>query len=258
MSGQDAFHELAPHYDALMNHVDYGRWAMTAQAIAEIFAQAPAHRDAACGTGTLLSELHTYGWRSTGVDLSRAMLRAGRNLRATRTAAADLRALPFRDCFDFVTCLFDSMNFLLTPEDLHRAIAECARVLRDGGILYFDAVTERMVLQHFAGQQWKERLGRHSTAWDSRYSRHTGLSETEIRVSDGSAGTIRERMYPRAEFEAAIAAAGLEMLLCVDAETWKSPRRRTVRLDFLVAKRPPRGYARKVRECQKAVQALIA
>ena len=258
MSDLDAFQELAPHYDAIMDHVDYDRWALTTQAIAECLDAKPVYLDAACGTGTLLGRMVPNHWRGYGVDLSRAMLATGRRLRDTPTAAADLRALPFGPSFDLVTCLFDSMNFLLTPEDLHAGIAECGRVLRDGGILYFDAVTERMVLDHFAGQQWEEAIGHYSTVWDSRYSRRTKLSETAIRFSDGTAGTIRERVYPREEYEAAIDNAGLEMVLCVDAETWRRPRRRTARLDFIAVKRPPRGFRRRIAQCQKTVQALLA
>jgi len=258
MMAPDGFQELAVHYDAIMHHVDYARWALTTRAIGELFERPPVHLDAACGTGTLLGQVRTNGWRCYGIDLSHAMLRAGRHQRDTATAVADLRGLPFDSSFDLVTCLFDSMNFLLTPEDLHRGIAECGRVLRDGGVLYFDAVTERMVLDHFAGQQWEEDIGHYSTAWDSRYSRSTKLSETSIRFSDGRAGTIRERMYPRDEYEAAIADAGLELMLCVDAETWKRPRRRTVRLDFVAVKRPARGMRKQIEQCQKSVQAMLA
>lgn len=257
MSSADAFHELAQHYDAIMDHVDYARWALTTRALAGILDHPPTHLDAACGTGTLLGAVCTNGWRCHGIDLSHAMLVAGRRQRDVPTATADLRALPFAASFDLVTCLFDSMNFLLTPADLHQGIAECARVLRDGGILYFDAVTERMVLDHFAGQQWEETIGPYSSVWDSRYSRKTKLSETAIRFSDGRAGTIRERVYPREEHEEAIQAAGLELMLCVDAETWKRPRRRTVRLDFVAVKHPPKGMRRKLEQCQKTVQAML-
>ena len=257
MSTDDGFHELAQHYDAIMDHIDYARWALTTRALADMFEQPPVYLDAACGTGTLLGAVRTNGWPCYGIDFSHAMLQAGKRQRAIPTATADLRALPFGARFDLVTCLFDSMNFLLTPEDLHQGIAECGRVLRDGGVLYFDAVTEKMVLDHFAGQRWEEEIGHYSSVWESRYSRRTKLSETAIRFSDGRAGTIRERVYPRSEHEAAIAAAGLELMFCVDAETWKRPRRRTVRLDFVAVKHPPRGMKRKLEQCQKTVQSLL-
>lgn len=257
MNHPDAFRDLAAHYDSMMEHIDYERWAYTIRALAEVLPGPPVYLDAACGTGTLLGMLRLRGWRCHGIDLSHAMLQTGLLQRSTPTATADLRALPFGPSFDLVTSLFDSMNFLLTPDDLFQGVAECGRVLKDGGLLYFDAVTERMVLDHFAGKQWEEDIGRHSAKWDSRYSRTTRLSETDITVSNGAAGTIRERMYPLPLFKEAIADAGLNLLLCVDAETWKRPRIRTVRLDFVAAKRPPKDYTKRIAHAQRFVQGLL-
>ena len=171
MRGDDSFKELARYYDEIMSHVNYDHWELTSALVSSLLPRPFVHLDAACGTGALLERMRRLKWRSFGVDISAAMLRADKNRADLPVAVADLRALPFRGAIDYITCLFDSMNFLLSIEDVEGALCEVADALRPGGILYFDIVTERMVLEYFAGQRWTERTGRLSTRWDSRYSR---------------------------------------------------------------------------------------
>jgi SAM-dependent methyltransferase len=53
-----------------------------------------------------------------------------------RTAAADMRQLPFRDgVFDAVVCADNSIAHLLSTADLEAALRDMRRVLRDDGLL---------------------------------------------------------------------------------------------------------------------------
>jgi len=236
MNSDDAFLELAPYYDRIMDHVNYDRWYMITMAVAGMLSPSFTHLDAACGTGTLIKRLRAKGWKSLGTDVSYAMIRAGRKAGAGfPAAAADLRALPMCGV-DYVTCLFDSVNFLLTIEDVTRSFMEIRRALSPQGIFYFDIVTERMVTEHFEDQDWSENNGRFSTKWRSRYSRKTNIAETTVKVENGPEGTVRERIYTQAEIEQAIDSAGLYLLGVFDAHTWKPPHKRTVRIDFVAAR----------------------
>ncbi|MFF5442083.1 class I SAM-dependent methyltransferase [Streptomyces achromogenes] len=97
--------------------------------------------DCSCGVGTQAIGLALRGHHVTGTDLSpRAAARAAReaahrNL-SLRTAAADMRRLPFADGrFDTVVCADNSLPHLLTEQDVHAALAEMRRVLRPDGLL---------------------------------------------------------------------------------------------------------------------------
>ncbi|UNO42920.1 class I SAM-dependent methyltransferase [Streptomyces sp. MST-110588] len=97
--------------------------------------------DCACGIGTQAVGLAAAGHDVTGTDLSpvaaarAAREAAGRGLRL-RTAAADMRRLPFRDGeFDAVVCADNSLAHLLTPQDVRAALRSMERVLRPGGLL---------------------------------------------------------------------------------------------------------------------------
>lgn len=245
MVNGDAFGEIARYYDKIMDFVNYDRWFMIATSLSDLLPSGFVHVDAACGTGTLLRKVRRIGWKSVGMDLSGGMIRAGRSGGAVSPAAvADLRAAPFWGSVDYVTCLFDSLNFILEEEGLSQAFGSLAGALRAGGLFYFDIVTERMITEHFDGQEWTEDNGQFSTTWRSRYSRKSGVAETEVRVTKGAGGVFRERVYAREQIEALVAAAGLTLLDTVDAHTWKAPSRKSIRLDFVAAKRPSRAMVK--------------
>jgi len=110
------------------------------------------HLDVACGTGYALAHFRAKGWKSTGIDASLPMLRAG-VVRASgalpggapeaRTTpvhviAADMRALPLRAKFARVTCLYDSLNHLLDRNDLAAAFRAMRAVMDHDSLLLFD------------------------------------------------------------------------------------------------------------------------
>jgi len=246
VSRDDAFLELAPYYDRIMDHVNYDRWYMVTTTVAGMLPTSFTHLDAACGTGTLIKRLRSENWKSVGTDISSSMIKAGRKAGAKfPAAAADLRALPICGSIDYVTCLFDSVNFLLTLEDVTQAFREIRNALSPQGIFYFDIVTERMVTEHFEDQDWTEDNGRFSTTWRSRYRRETCVAETTVKVDNGPEGTVRERIYTQAEIERAVARAGFHLLGAFDAHTWKPPHKRTIRIDFVAAREKSRALRKR-------------
>lgn len=260
MTTPDMFDGLARHYDALMAHVDYDHWEMAAVEIARLLpgGQPQRHLDAACGTGVLGERLAKRGWGTVGFDLSAAMLERAHSRRPDLPLiCADLRAIPFKGVFDYVTCLFDSLNFLLTRGDLLAALKSLGSALRPGGILYFDIVTEKMVLDYFAGQEWTESSERFRSTWASRYDRKARLSETEIRINRGPAHTIRERPYEPHEVEELVADAGLELLGVFDAETWKPVRRKTNRADFVAVKGAAHPHAKGMKNVATLIRRIL-
>jgi SAM-dependent methyltransferase len=254
----DSFGALARYYDPIMHNVDYDRWYLITSALTGLLQRPFVHLDIACGTGTLLRRLLDDRWNSFGVDLSISMLKAGKTKQDRwPVTVGDLRALPFHGSFDYVTCLFDSVNFLLTPPDLAAGIRSMADCLAPGGIVYFDIVTERMVIEHFAGQRWTERNGKFSTRWECDYDRTSQTVETRIQVNHGEVHTLHERVYELGQLEGALQAAGIELLGAFDAETWRKPRRKTVRIDIVGVKGAAKMLRREMRTIERHTQALL-
>jgi SAM-dependent methyltransferase len=95
------------------------------------------HLDIACGTGLVMEWFRARGYRSTGLDASVSMLGVARQ-RVPRLVAGDLRDLPFAGPFGRITCLYDSLNHLLTTRDLVAALTAAGRLMDEESLFYFD------------------------------------------------------------------------------------------------------------------------
>jgi SAM-dependent methyltransferase len=111
--------------------------------------------DLGCGAGRHLVFLHRNGFRVWGCDKSRRALLISRRKLAQlyehgRLAAADFRALPFRDeCFDAVISIHVLYHSLRIGMD--KALNEARRVLRSGGLFVGTFISTKA---------WKYGLGR--------------------------------------------------------------------------------------------------
>lgn len=247
MTTHDTFADLARFYDPIMGEIDYDRWLVVSSLVAELLDKPSfRHIDLACGTGRLLKRFEQRGWNSVGIDISPAMLReATKGPFAPPVAAADLCALPFRGRFDYATCVFDSLNFLLDADSLRAAFRSVSDALTPDGLFYFDVITERMVSEHFADQTWHEKNGPFSTLWQGAYNRSTRIADLSIRVNTGPATLVRERVHTSQEIAEALEDAGLTLLGEFDAENWKKPRYKTIRIDMIAAKKDSQELRRR-------------
>jgi SAM-dependent methyltransferase len=138
-----AYEPLAKYYDRFTERSAYE--PVIAQV--EAWAQAQGLRgrrllDVACGTGKSFVPMVARGYELAACDISPAMVAEAR-LKAPEAeiVVADMRELPWVGSFDLITCMDDAVNYLLTVEDLHAALASMAAALAPGGILIFDSNT---------------------------------------------------------------------------------------------------------------------
>lgn len=92
--------------------------------------------DVACGTGIVTRRLAAArpALRVTGADLTYGMARMAAGRLPGAIVLADSRRLPFPDrTFDAVTSVW-LLHLLDTGDDARAVVAECARVLRPGGV----------------------------------------------------------------------------------------------------------------------------
>jgi 2-polyprenyl-6-hydroxyphenyl methylase/3-demethylubiquinone-9 3-methyltransferase len=94
--------------------------------------------DLACGGGLMAPHVEALGYRHVGVDLNLAALRAARE-HGIAALRASVLAVPLADgCADVVL----AGEILEHIEDDVGVLAECARLLRPGGILVLDALAK--------------------------------------------------------------------------------------------------------------------
>ncbi|MBN1857006.1 MAG: class I SAM-dependent methyltransferase [Dehalococcoidia bacterium] len=110
--------------------------------------------DLCCGTGQLAGELSERGYRVVGLDGSRQMLHyARKNAPGVHLLQADARCFGLRSAFDVVLCTFDSLNHILSVDELED-VFRCVRAsMRPGGLFLFDLNTETGYRMHWSGRR---------------------------------------------------------------------------------------------------------
>lgn len=175
--------------------------------------------DVPCGWGRHTNLLPGAGQQAFGADLSVDLLRrAAADAREAelpvRFAAADVRALPFRDgSFDAVVNVFTSLGLFLDDEEDIRALREARRVLRPGGKFLLESMHRDDVICTYAERdEWTLPNGIHVRV-ARRFDPVTGISEERLRWRWGDRrGRKRHALKLRTatEIHALLAAAGFD------------------------------------------------
>lgn len=102
--------------------------------------------DIACGEGSFALSMAKQGWQVTGIDQSEEMLRLANHLAQQSSINVnfikqDMRFFDSTDEYDLATCWFDSLNYMLTTDDLQSTFNNVARALKPGGWFLFDMNT---------------------------------------------------------------------------------------------------------------------
>jgi SAM-dependent methyltransferase len=95
--------------------------------------------DLCCGTGHLSQALASRGFSIVGIDGSAEMLSyAKQKVPAGEFIAADARDFKTPSTFKAVVSMFDSMNHILSIEELRMVFRSVSGVLEEGGYFLFD------------------------------------------------------------------------------------------------------------------------
>jgi ubiquinone/menaquinone biosynthesis C-methylase UbiE len=213
---------LAPYYDAFTASYDYDAWITAIERLARDHGlRGTRLLDVACGTGKSFEPLLDRGYDVTACDISPEMVAAAAEKFGSRNVhllVADMRALPDLGSFDLITCLDDSINYLLEDRDLLAALRGMARCLRDGGLVVFDCNSATTYRTAFTSQFVRE-SEELFFSWRGEGSEENGLAKATIdifaRDADSwtrSASRHVQRHYPRAAIEATLRKAGLDLV----------------------------------------------
>lgn len=102
--------------------------------------------DLACGSGTMTVLLAKKGFNMTGVDFSEDMLaeaysKAVENDLKIQFVQQDMRELNLLSKMDAVVCCLDSINHLLSVEDVEKVFKNVSSCLEENGLFVFDVNT---------------------------------------------------------------------------------------------------------------------
>ncbi|MCY3766585.1 MAG: class I SAM-dependent methyltransferase [Gemmatimonadetes bacterium] len=108
--------------------------------------------DLCCGTGQLAAVLSEKGYDVTGVDGSEGMIEIARkNAPGVEFLVQDARQLSLDRRFSAVFSTFDSLNHVMSLDDLERVFRNVHAILEAGGPFEFDLNMEEGYLQRWRG-----------------------------------------------------------------------------------------------------------
>ncbi|ACO45302.1 class I SAM-dependent methyltransferase [Deinococcus deserti] len=229
------FTALAAVYDAIMADVEYDHWADFVLSYARdggVPVPDVTALDLACGTGGFTRELLKAGLRVTGLDGSAEMLREARvRLPDVPFVQGDLRTFELQERFGLMTCVFDSLNNLLTPEDLGAALERAWAHLTPGGLLAFDVNTRLGVRELWEGDTIEglaplpggEEVHYH---WSHHYDPEADLGVVQAFCRLGEqefVETHRERGYDPQDLEPLLRRAGFTRFEIVEYPDYADP-----------------------------------
>jgi SAM-dependent methyltransferase len=194
--------------------------------------------DVCCGTGQMAHLLQQAGYTVTGVDGSPEMIQyARRNAPGCELIVADVRAFTVPVPCDLALCMYDSLNHLMSVDDLRQAFQSVRGALAPGAPFLFD-----LNLREGYRERWRGSFGfvedDHACVVRSAWDEPSGTAElraTMFRQRDGgwqrSDVALHQRCHSPDEVAIALAAAGFTRLRVLEG-----------RVDLGLEKQAGRGY----------------
>ena len=136
--------------------------------------------DVCCGSGHVSKELLKRGYRVTGVDSSAGLIEIAKQyLPQAELYVQDVRHLQVAGRYDGALSTFDSLNHILSLEDLHAVFSGVYAALSVGGVFVFDMNLEEAYALDL--HQWTVNI-RHDAVCLSRglYDSVTHTAHTEL------------------------------------------------------------------------------
>lgn len=181
--------------------------------------------DMCCGTGYLAGLLDSRGYNVTGIDASATMIGYAReNVPGAEFRVCNASQFRLPRHFDAAVSTFDSLNHILSPEELETAFRNTAAALKRGAPFAFDMLLEEAYQTHW-GESFTLVRDDHvlmitGSGFDFR-NRLAYCTITMFRLLDGdwhrSDVKIQERCYAPEEIDAALRNAGFGEIICYDA-----------------------------------------
>ncbi len=254
MKPYSAFSDI---YDRCMDNVPYDAWA---EALVRILREAGVAEgslvaDLGCGTGEMTERLREAGFDMIGIDGSEEMLaiaqekeyeRIDRLLEdvspddetAEENAVAgmirylhqDLREMELYGTVAAMVSVCDTMNYLLTEDDLREVFRKANNYLDRDGLLVFDIKTPYYYREVLGDNVRAEDYEDDVLLWDNAYDEKTGINEYRLTMfrKDPETGLFerrdelhRQRAYELSEITKILAEAGMTFVRAEDAYTGK-------------------------------------
>ncbi len=236
-----AYSFIPEYYDYLLRHVDYERWYRYIRSVMFRYIQDPQSiLEIGCGTGKFGAKFSRDDFTIYGMDVSLEMLRMAkpRARRHFSVFCGDVRNFALSRAIDFIFSVHDTMNYLLTHDELGAAFKSVQNIMHEGSIFMFDLTTEHNIRRFFDGKVTRHVRGNAEVVWENSYDAESKIvsSILTVKKSNGQIAveTHRQRIYESGEILPLVRDAGLEIVDIFSDYSFKKPSGKTIMINYLV------------------------
>ncbi|MBT9779820.1 methyltransferase domain-containing protein [Clostridium sp. MCC353] len=245
----DAYTSFAAVYDMFMDNIPYEEWCeYLTGLLKEYGVDKGLVLDMGCGTGSLTELLSESGYDMIGIDNSEEMLEIALEKKSVSGRdilylLQDMREFELYGTVAAAVSICDSMNYILTYEDMVQVFKLVNNYLDPGGIFIFDLNTEYKYREILADSTIAENREEGSFIWDNYYDEDERINEYDltlfVKEGENLYRKYEEVHYQRAygldEVKQALEEAGLVFVECYDAFTKDGVREDSERV-YIIAR----------------------
>lgn len=268
-----AYTGFAEIYDLFMDNVPYDRWE---QVLAELLAEQGVREglvlELGCGTGVMTERMAARGYDMIGLDLSGDMLaeaavkrsESGQNILYLNQ---DMREFELYGTVAAVYSICDSLNYIVSEEDLEKVFRLVNNYLDPKGVFVFDFTTPAEYRSELRAHPIVDEREGITMIWENEYREDQRLNEHritvflptepeplyaedcdgvhEIRRTRGEEDSLyvrweeihEQRGWTPEEIRRAVEAAGMEYVKAIDAASGGEPDENSTRVFCVVRER---------------------
>lgn len=234
----DAYTSFASVYDLFMDNVPYEQWcSYLVSLLKEYQIEDGLVLDLGCGTGSLTEQLAQKGYDMIGVDNSSEMLEIAMSKKAESGLdilylMQDMRDFELYGTVKAVVSICDSINYILSEEELTRVFQLVNNYLDPGGIFIFDLNTIYKYSCLMGDTTIAENRDEGSFIWENSYYEEDRMNEYDltlfIKQESGMYEKFGETHYQKAygleTVKQLLEESGMEYICAYDAFTREPPR----------------------------------
>ena len=247
-----SYQSFAQVYDLFMDNVPYEEWC---EYIRDILHQYGIEDglllDLGCGTGKMCRIMSQYGYDLIGIDNSIEMLDIAReqNDAGILYLNQDMREFELYGIVRAVYCACDSVNYILSEEELTSVFKLVNNYLDPRGLFVFDFNPEYKYRELLAENTFAENREDGSFIWENYYDEEEEINEYDLTlfIKDDHGKFERfgethfQKSYTLETMRRLIEAAGMEYVAAYDAYTFDPVREDSERITIIAREKKVYG-----------------
>lgn len=243
----EAYSGFAQVYDMFMDNIPYDQWCeYVTGLLREYGIDNGLLLDLGCGTGTITRLLAARGYDMIGIDNSEDMLSIAmeQSEGGILYLLQDMREFELYGTVKAAVSICDSMNYIMSEEELLAVFRLVNNYLDPGGIFIFDLNTEYKYREILADSTIAENREDASFIWENYYYAEDRVNEYDLTIyvkdqESGMFGRLEETHYQKAysldTVKRLLLKAGMEFVASYDAFTREEPAKNSERI-YVIAR----------------------